>query len=107
MEIRLQVPEQDASNALDILGVMMDEGFDLLEDIEESYEMETTEKTASNWQDIPVGTKPVICPRCLSINSHKTLSGPVPVWLNTLLLSIPSLLFPAKLQCRGCGTVFK
>ncbi len=107
VEIRLQVPEQDADDALDILDLMMDEGIDLLEDIEENYENETTEEAASNWKDIPEGTTPVICPRCLSINAHKTLPGPVPEWLNMLLLGIPSLFFPAKLQCRGCGAVFK
>ena len=107
VEIRLQVPEQNADDALDILDVMMEEGVDLLEDIEENYETETTEETASNWKDLPEGTKPVICPRCLSINSHKTLPGHVPGWLNALLLGIPGLFFPAQLQCRGCGAVFK
>jgi putative signal transducing protein len=107
VEIRLQVPEPDADNALDILDLMMEEGVDLLEDIEENYEKEATEETASNWKDLPEGTKPVICPRCLSINSHKTLPGPVPAWLDALLLGLPGLFFPAKLQCRGCGAVFK
>ena len=27
--------------------------------------------------------------------------------LNALLLGIPGLLFPAQLQCRGCGAIFK
>ncbi len=108
VEIRLQVPEQDADDALDILDLMMEEGVDLLEDIEEDYEMEIKEEeTASSWKDIPEGTKPVICPRCLSINAHKTLPGPVPLWLNMLLLGLPGLFFPAQLQCRGCGAVFK
>ena len=107
VEIRLQVPEQNADDALDILDVMMEEGVDLLEDIEEDYETETTEEAASNWKDLPEGTTPVICPRCLSINSHKALPGPVPGWLNALLLGIPGLLLPAQLQCRGCGAVFK
>jgi DNA-directed RNA polymerase subunit L len=107
VEIRLQVPEQNADDALEILDRMMDEGIDLLEDIEEGYETEATEETASNWKDIPTDTKPVICPRCLSINSHKILPGPVPAWLNALLLGLPGLFFPAKLQCRGCGAVFK
>ena len=107
VEFRLQVPEQDADDALDILDVMMEEGVDLLEDIEENYEMETTEETASSWKDIPAGTKTVVCPRCLSINSQKTVPGPVPEWLNVLLLGLPGLFFPAKLQCRGCGAVFK
>ncbi len=107
VEFRLQVPEQDADDALDILDVMMEEGVDLLEDIEENYEMETTEETASSWKDIPAGTKTVVCPRCLSINSQKTVPGPVPEWLNVLLLGFPGLFFPAKLQCRGCGAVFK
>ena len=52
VEIRLQVPEQEADNALDILDAMMEEGVDLLEDIEENYENETTEETASNWKDV-------------------------------------------------------
>jgi hypothetical protein len=107
VEIRLQVPEQNADDALEILDIMMEEGVDLLEDIEEDYEGQTTEETPSNWKDVPAGTKPVICPRCLSINSHKTLPGPVPGWLNAVLLGIPGLFFPAKLQCRGCGAVFK
>jgi hypothetical protein len=107
VEIRLQVPEQNADDALDILDLMMEEGVDLLEDIEENYEMETTEETASSWKDIPAGTKPVICPRCLSINSQKTVPGPVPGWLNALLLGLPGLFFPAQLQCRGCGAIFK
>jgi hypothetical protein len=107
VEIRLQVPEQDADDALDILDLMMEEGVDLLEDIEENYENETTEEAASNWKDIPEGTTPVICPRCLSINSQKTVPGPVPEWLNMLLLGLPGLFFPAQLQCRGCGAVFK
>ena len=107
VEIRLQVPEQDADNALDILELMMEEGVDLLEDIEENYETESTEETASNWKDVPEGTKPIICPRCLSINAHRILPGPVPLWLNMLLLGIPGLIFPAQLQCRGCGAVFK
>jgi DNA-directed RNA polymerase subunit L len=83
VEIRLQVPEQNADDALELLDRMMDEGVDLLEDIEEDYETETTDEPASNWKDIPADTKPVICPRCLSINSHKTLPGPIPVWLNS------------------------
>jgi len=107
VEIRLQVPEQNADDALDILDTMMEEGVDLLEDIEENFETEATQEAASNWKDLPEGTTPVICPRCLSINSHKTLPGPVPGWLNAILLGIPGLFFPAQLQCRGCGAVFK
>ena len=107
VEIRLQVPEQNADDALDILDVMMEEGVDLPEDIKENYETETTEEAASNWKDLPEGSTPVICPRCLSINSHKTLPGPVPGWLNAILLGLPALFFPAQLQCRGCGAVFK
>jgi hypothetical protein len=107
VEIRLQVPEPNADDALDILDMMMEEGVDLLEDIEENYEMEATEETAPNWKDIPEGTTPIICPRCLSINAHKTLPGPVPAWLNMLLLELPGLFFPAQLQCRGCGAIFK
>ena len=78
VEIRLQVPEQDADAAIDFLDTMMEEGVDLLEDIEENYEGEATEETESNWKDIPADTQTVLCPRCLSINSHKTLPGPVP-----------------------------
>lgn len=107
VEIRLQVPEQNADDALEILEIMMEEGVDLLEDIEDTYETEIEKETPSNWKDVPAGTKPVICPRCLSINSHKTLTGPVPGWLNGLLLGMPGLFFPAQLQCRGCGAVFK
>ena len=107
VEIRLQVPESEADNALDILDTMMEEGVDLLEDIEEGYEVGTEDDTPSNWKDLPAGTQAVICPRCLSLNSHKTLPGPVPGWLNALLLGIPGLLFPAQLQCRGCGAIFK
>jgi hypothetical protein len=107
VEIRLQVPESNADDALNFLDQMMEEGVDLPEDIEEGYETETTEETASNWNDIPVGTKPVICPRCLSINSHKTLNGLVPGWLNAILFGLPGLFFPKQLQCRGCGAVFK
>ena len=107
VEIRLQVPEENADDALEILDIMMDEGVDLLEDIEENYEGEATEKTESNWKDVPPDIQTVVCPRCLSINSHKTLPGPVPEWLNAILLGLPGLFFPAKLQCRGCGAVFK
>ena len=107
VEIRLQVPAQDADNAVAFLDAMMEEGVDLLEDIEENYENEIEKETASNWKDVPAGTKPIICPRCLSINAHKTLPGPVPGWLNMILLGIPGLLFPTQLQCRGCGAVFK
>ena len=107
VEIRLQVPEQDADNALDILDIMMEEGVDLLEDIEENYEGEATEETASSWKDVPPNTQTVVCPRCLSINSHKTLPGPVPAWLNSILLGIPGLFFTPQLQCRGCGAIFK
>ena len=107
VEIRLQVSEQNADDALEILDSMMDEGVDLLEDIEKGYEAEPKEETASNWKDIPEGTQTVVCPRCLSINSHKTLPGPVPGWLNAILLGFPRLFFPTKLQCRGCGAVFK
>jgi len=107
VEIRLQVPEHKADDALDILDTMMEEGVDLLEDIEENYENQEKAETASNWKDVPAGTRPVICPRCLSINSHKTLPGPVPQWLNAILLGLPGLFFPAKLQCRGCGAIFK
>ena len=107
VEIRLQVPEQNANDALNILDTMMEEGVDLLEDIEESYETETPEEAASNWKELPEETQTIICPRCLSINAHKPLPGPVPVWLNAILLGLPGLLFPAQLQCRGCGAVFK
>ncbi len=107
VEIRLQVPEPDADDALYILDTIMDEGVDLLEDIEENFEIETTEESASYWQDLPPGTQPVICPRCLSVNAHKTLPSPVPGWLNALLLGIPGLFFPAQLQCRGCGTIIR
>jgi len=107
VEIRLQVPEPDADDALDILDLMMDEGVDLLEDIEDTYETGAIEDTASNWKDTQPDTQTVVCPRCLSINSHKTLPGPVPAWLNMLLLGLPGLFFPAQLQCRGCGAVFK
>lgn len=107
VEIRLQVPEQDADAAIDFLDTMMEEGVDLLEDIEENYEGEATEETESNWKDIPADTQTVVCPRCLSINSHKTLPGPVPLWLNAILLGLPGLFFPTQLQCRGCGAVFK
>ncbi len=106
VEIRLQVPEQNADDALELLDGMMDEGIDVLEDIEGSYESETVEKAASNWKDLPADTKPVICPRCLSINSHKIVPGPVPGWLNAILLGLPGLFFPAQLQCRGCGNIF-
>ncbi len=105
VEIRLQVPEQEADNALDFLDAMMEEGVDLLEDIEENYENETTKETEPSWKE--ADTETVVCPRCLSINAHKTLPGPVPGWLNASLLGIPGLFFPAKLQCRGCGAVFK
>jgi hypothetical protein len=107
VEIRLQVPEQSADDALDILDRMMDEGVDLLEDTKEDYETEPTEVTTPSWKNVPADTQTVVCPRCLSINSHKTLPGPVPGWLNALLLGIPDLFFPAQLQCRGCGAVFK
>ena len=107
VEIRLQVPEQNADDALELLDGMMEEGVDLLEDIEENFKTETGKATASNWKNVPEGTKPVICPRCLSINSHKTLPGPVPGWLNALLLGLPGLITPAQLQCRGCGAIFK
>lgn len=105
VEIRLQVPEQDAADALQILELLMDEGVDLLEDIEDNYEMETQEETAHDWKD--PGAQTVVCPRCLSINSHKTLPGPVPGWLNVLLLGLPGLFFPAQQQCRGCGNIFR
>ncbi len=107
VEIRLQVPQQDADNALEFLDAMMEEGVDLLEDIEENYENETMEETASSWKEVPPKTQTVVCPRCLSINAHKTLPGPVPSWLNMLLLGLPGILFPTQLQCRGCGAVFK
>ena len=107
VEIRLQVPEQSADDALSILDQMMEEGVDLLEDIEEGYETKSTEETTSNWKDIPPGVQVIICPRCLSINSHKVLPSPVPGLLNLVLLGLPGLFFPAKLQCRGCGAVFK
>ncbi len=107
VEIRLQVPEENADDAIEILDTMTEEGVDVLEDIEGSYEMETTEDTTPSWKDVPPDTQTVVCPRCLSINSHKTLPGPVPGWLNALLLGIPGLLFPAQLQCRGCGAIFK
>ena len=107
VEIRLQVPEHNADDALDILDTMMEEGVDVLEDIEQGYESETTDESKSNWKDVPADTKPIICPRCLSINSHKTLPGPVPIWLNAILLGLPGLFFPTQHQCRGCGAVFK
>ena len=107
VEIRLQVPEENADDALDFLDAMMEEGIDLLEDIEENYENESTEETEPSWKEAPSDTETVVCPRCLSINAHKTLPGPVPLWLNMLLLGLPGLFFPAQLQCRGCGAVFK
>jgi Putative prokaryotic signal transducing protein len=107
VEIRLQVPQQNADDALELLDTMMDEGVDLLEDIEDDYKTEPAEETGSNWKESPDDTQTVVCPRCLSINSHKPLNGPVPGWLNAILLGIPGLLFPAKLQCQGCGAVFK
>jgi hypothetical protein len=106
VEFRLQVPAEVADDALDILDTMMDEGVDLLEDIGEDYETPATGETESYWKDVPEGTQPVICPRCLSLNSQKALPGPVPGWLNALLLGLPGLIFPAKLQCRGCGAIF-
>lgn len=105
VEIRLQVPEQDADDALYILDTIMDEGVDLLEDIEEDYEIEEKEETAASWKDPDI--KPVVCPRCLSVNAQKTLPSPVPGWLNALLLGIPRMFFPAQLQCRGCGTIIQ
>ena len=107
VEIRLQVPQQSADDAIDILDAMREEGVDLLEDIEENYGAKVTEQAASNWKEAPENSPTVVCPRCLSINAHKTLPGPVPSWLNMLLFGIPSLFFPAQLQCRGCGAVFK
>ena len=110
VEFRLQVPEDDADNAIDFLETMMEEGVDVLEDIEDRIEIESIESAEgppSNWKDIPPGTQTIVCPRCLSINSQKTLPGPVPGWLNMLLFGIPGLFFPAKLQCRGCGNIFR
>ena len=105
VEIRLQVPEEHAERSLKILDEeMMDEGVDLLENIEEGYAIEE-DPTASSWKD--TDTPAVVCPRCLSINAHKTLPGPVPGWLNAFLLGLPGLFFPAQLQCRGCGAIFK
>ncbi len=104
VEIRLQVPEPDANDALYILDTVMDEGVDLLEDIDEDYEIEETEETASSWKHPDI--KPTVCPRCLSVNAQKTLPSPVPGWLNALLLGLPGLFFPARQQCRGCGTIF-
>ena len=56
VEIRLQVPEQNADDALDILDGMENEGVDLLEDVEETFDAETKkEETPSHWKDIPEG----------------------------------------------------
>ncbi len=108
VEIRLQVPEQDADDALDILDRVMDEGVDLLEDIGgDEYGIETEDETTPHWEDGPAADLPVICPRCGSQNSMKIIPSPVPLWLNILLLGLPDLIFPAKPQCRGCGTIFK
>ena len=108
VEIRLQVPEQNADDALDILDAMENEGVDLLDDIEEKFETEAKkEETPSNWKDIPEGTQTVVCPRCLSINAHKPLPGQFPSWLNLLLLGLPGRFFPSQLQCRGCGAIFE
>lgn len=107
VEIRLQVPEQDAEDALYILDTIMDEGVDLLEDIEDNYEMETEEETAHGWQERPAQPAQEICLRCESRDSMKTIPSPVPGWLNALLLGLPHLLFPAQRQCRGCGAILK
>lgn len=106
VEIRLQVPEQSAEHAVELLDALLEEGVDLLEDVEDVYQPEPEQEAESYWKDVPEGTKPVICPRCLSLNSHKTLAGPVPGWLNVLLLGLPKFIFPDKLQCRACGTIF-
>ena len=45
VEIRLQVPEPRADEALNFLDQMMEEGIDLLEDIEEGYDTKSTEET--------------------------------------------------------------
>lgn len=107
VEIRLQVPEHNADDALDILDRMSEEGVDVLEDIEETFEAEKTEETQSNWKDLPEGSQTVVCPRCLAINSHKLLPGQIPAWLNVLLLGLPRRFFPTQMQCRGCGAIFK
>ena len=107
VEIRLQVPEQDANDALYILDTLMDEGVDLLEDIEDHYEMEIPEETAHHWKERPAQLVQEICPRCESRNSLKIIPSPVPGWLNALLLGIPGLFFPAQQQCRGCGNIIR
>ncbi len=108
VEIRLQVPEENAEDALYILDTIMDEGVDLLEDIEGAdYDDEPISETAHDWQERPAQPAQEICPRCESRNSLKIIPGPVPGWLNALLLGIPGLFFPAKHQCRGCGNIFK
>ncbi len=108
VEIRLQVREEDADDALDILETELDEAVDLLEDIggDEFEDPEELEQ-AYDWKERPARHSQEICPRCGSQNSLKTVPGPVPLWLNALLLGIPGLLFPAHLQCRGCGNVFR
>ena len=108
VEIRLQVPEEDAYDALDILETELDEAVDLLEDIggDEFEDPEDMER-GHDWKAVPAQTLAMICPRCDSQNSLKTVPGPVPEWLNALLLGIPGLFFPARLQCRGCGTIIR
>lgn len=109
VEIRLQVPEELADEAIDILETEMDEAVDLLEDIggDDFEEPEEREELPRDWKAPRDLTAGGICPRCGSQNSLKTVPGPVPGWLNLLLLGLPGLLFPAKLQCRGCGNIVK
>lgn len=106
VEIRLQVREEDAADAIDILETELDEAVDLLEDIggDEFEEPEGMEQ-ARDWKAVPAPTAAAICPRCGSQNSMKTVPGPVPSLLNALLLGLPGLFFPAKQQCRGCGNI--
>ncbi len=108
VEIRLQVPEEDAEDALDILETELDEAVDLLEDIGgDEFEYPEDLEQAHDWKERPARHSQEICPRCGSQNSLKTVPGPVPGWLNALLLGTPGLFFPARQQCRGCGNVFR
>ncbi len=108
VEIRLQVREEDADDAIDILETELDEAVDLLEDIGgDEFEDWQVPEQAHDWKDVPAPTAAAICPRCGSQNSLKTVPGPVPGWLNALLLGLPGLFFPTKVQCRGCGTIIR
>ncbi len=106
VEIRLQVPEENAEEARRILESAMEEGVDLLEDMGAVEEEEPVPEKTSSLKYQPEGDYPIVCPRCGSQNSLKSVPSPVPMWLNALLLGLPGLFFPGKLQCRGCGTVF-